>query len=411
MGLMMRLLPIFMVSCLATTAGGADEEKINYDEAGVGSYQLPDPLAGVDSAAQWREHGRAKILDLFESQVYGRPLPKPARLKFDVEQSAAFGDKATRKRVRLKLDEPGGAFDLMTITIIVPRQAAPAPVFVGMHLFDTSVENPQPGRPLEGAVGERLPGAQLMETILARGYAVATLDAKDFCPDNKDQFRTGVLTHLFPDRSGPPGAEEPGAIATWAWGLSRALDCFETDPTIDARRVAVIGHSRMGKTALWAGAEDPRFAIVISNNSGCGGAALSRRIYGETVGRITRVFPHWFCGNFSCYAERENELPVDQHELIALIAPRPVYIASAEEDRWADPKGEFLAAAAADPVYRLLGCAGLGVSELPPVGKSVGQTIGYHLRRGPHALTDYDWLRYLDFADRHAGQPGTKRQP
>ncbi len=295
---------------------------------------------------------------------------------------------------------------LLNVTLYAPKGASGAPAFVGMHLFDTKAEHPVPGKPLELDVGEKLPGSALMEAILARGYAVATLDAADFCPDDKERFREGVLSHFFPGKSGPPGPEDPGAIATWAWGLSRALDYLQTDPAIDGRRVAVIGHSRMGKTALWAGAEDPRFAIVISNDSGCGGAALDRRNYGETIERITRVFPHWFCANYAAYAGREDKLPVDQHELIALSAPRPVYVASASEDRWADPRGEFLSAHGAEPVYRLLGKKGLGTDEPPPVGKAIGATIGYHLRPGKHALTDYDWLRYLDFADRHYGKAG-----
>ncbi|MFO0948337.1 MAG: acetylxylan esterase [Planctomycetota bacterium] len=409
-------LPCFLLllASLASAIGGdtlqaAEEEKFNYDETKVPTFLLPDPLhfetgTKVRDANEWRTRRRPELLELFQTQVYGRRPADPQSIEFELLESNpnALAGAATRKRIQIFFFGKEFPDVRMTLTLFVPNTAnKPVPAFVGMHLFDSQADHPIPGKPLQEKVEKDLPGAKTLDVILARGYAIGTLDAKDFCPDDAKRFRDGVLSHLYPGRSGAPAAEEPGAIATWAWGLSRALDYLETDKDIDAKRVAVIGHSRMGKTALWAGAQDERFAMVISNNSGCGGAALSKRRFGETVARINRAFPHWFCANFSKYDNREEELPIDQHELIALSAPRPVYVASALEDRWADPKGEFLAALGADPVFEFLGVPGLGTKEMPPTGKSIGGNLGYHLRVGPHALSDYDWMMYLDFADRH----------
>jgi hypothetical protein len=424
----------------AVLAGGfvgvamAEEFKPNYDEEALPAYTLPDPLVGEDgqsikTTAVWVEKRRPEILRLFETQVYGKaPEQKPA-LEFDTssEDRVALDGNAIRKEVTIAVVMPRGRVPLRLL-LYVPKSDEPAPVFLGLNFNGNHAVHMDPGislgrawirnQPELGVVDhratERSRGCEAtrwqVEDVVARGYAVATMCCGDIEPDSPDGVSKGVRPLFYRDGQSEPDADEWGTIAAWAWGLSRALDYLETEPLVDAKRVAVWGHSRLGKTALWAGACDPRFAMVISNNSGCGGAALNRRIFGETVARINTQFPHWFCRNFRNYNENENELPVDQHQLIALIAPRPVYVASAASDMWADPKGEFLGAKHAEAVYHLFGLKGLETDEMPPDNHVVGNTIGYHVRTGKHDVTSYDWQHYLTFADRYL-RIATSKQP
>lgn len=397
-----------------------------YDEAKVPEYKLPPLLVAEDgskvtTADEWKKSRRAEVFALVEEHVYGKAPGKPKNLKFEVFETSddALGGKAIRKQVAITFHEKkdGPRIDLL---IYLPKRAKrPTPVFLGLNfkgnqsvngdpnirLATTWVRNDEKNGLIDHKATEKSRGAAAsrwaIETIIDRGYGLATAYYGDIDPDYHDEFNNGVHA-LYPDTTGKDRpANAWGSVAAWGWGLSRAVDYFETDDDIDAAKVALLGHSRLGKTSLWAGARDERFSIVISNDSGCGGAALSRRGFGETVKRINTSFPHWFCRNFRKYNDNESACPVDQHSLISLIAPRPVYIASAEEDLWADPRGEYLSGWHAGEVYELFGLKGLPKMASPEINQSVGDFVGYHKRTGKHDVTDFDWKQYLAFADRH----------
>ncbi|HWL51817.1 MAG TPA: acetylxylan esterase [Chthoniobacteraceae bacterium] len=401
--------------------------RMNFDEAKVPPYRLPEALVcndgqRVDSPELWREKRRPELLRLFETHVYGRMFPKVPIEARTVEESAqALGGRATRRQVEIRF--PGTPGPVLHLVIYFPNAAAqPAPCFLGLNFNGNHAAFDDPAIPLSsawmrteapGVVENRATEASRatqtsrwpVETIIGRGYALATLCYGDLDPDYDDGFQNGVHPMFF-----TPGAarcgDDAGAITAWAWGLSRVMDYLETVERIDPARVCVTGHSRLGKTALWAGACDERFALVVSNNSGCGGASLNRRNFGETLHILSNVRPHWFnenCRNRSLDAEA---VPVDQHQLIGLIAPRPVFVSSAEDDPGADPKGEFTSAFHADDVYRLLGTDGMAAEAMPPVNQPVLSRIGYYVRSGKHDINLQDWTTHLDFADAHLGRNG-----
>lgn len=404
------------------------------DETKVPPYTLPDPLLlndgrRVTDTVTWRTQRRAELLELFSAHEYGRtPGGRPAAMHWEVAVARdALGGRATRKQVTIWFTERRDG-PQMHLLIYQPNGVVRPAVFLGLNFVGNHGVHADPGialppsrlvydlahyRPLDPQPAEKIEqrGAHAekwqIEPVLARGYATATIWCHDLCPDRVDGMNdprcVGVL---FRTGGAVDRVDEAwGAIGMWAWGLSRALDYLETDPELDAKRVAVHGFSRLGKAADWAAAQDERFALLISNESGCGGAALSKRVYGETVAIINGKFPHWFSKSFRRYNDNEAALPMDQHELLALVAPRPLYVASADGDQWSDPRGEFLGAQGAEPVYALFGKKGLGVPAMPPLDTPVGDTIGYHNRTGTHDMTAYDWAQYLDFADRHFGKP------
>ncbi len=414
------------VGLVLASAAAGQPAGTNYDEAKVPKYTLPDPLVFRDgkpvrNADDWARR-RQQILNLFEICEYGRTphqrLPKMSEIR-NID-ARALGGKAVRKQVTLyfagKKDGPKGE-----MLLYLPANAnGRVPVFLGLNFSGNQTVANDPGilpgdvwvlnpatkamvrRPAEETSRGASSEAWQLDKILARGYGLATMYYGDIEPDFNGGIKYGVRPLFFEPGQTEPASDEWGAIGAWAWGMSRMLDYLvDQEKGVDPGRVAAFGHSRLGKTALWAAAQDRRFAMAISNDSGEGGAALSRRMYGETVRDLNTAFPHWFCTNYKKFSDHVNDLPVDQHELLALIAPRPVYVASAEEDRWADPKGEFLSAAAAGPVYRLLGRDDLGTNQMPAVHQPIQHTIGYHIRAGKHAVTAYDWEQYLAFADKN----------
>jgi hypothetical protein len=373
----------------------AQRPDTNYDEARVPPYTLPDPLTSGTRAVKARAHWPARrdeILELFRDNVYGRSPGRPEHLAFEVieENPRAMDGAATLRRVGI-VSLHAGRTHRFELTLFLPNRPGPAAVFLLIN--NRPASNTDPTR-------QEKSGFWPAEQLIARGYGIAAIQYGQLAPDDKDTFRNGVIGLFDGGAAGKPPYTW-GALAAWGWGASRVMDYLVRETRVDGARVALVGHSRGGKAALWAGAEDPRFAIVVSNESGEGGAALSRRSYGETVERINTAFPHWFTATYKTFNGREAALPIDQHLLLASIAPRALYVASADEDLWADPRGEFLSLAASSPAFGLFGDAAIAPDAMPPLDTPlvVGRR-GYHVRTGIHDLTPYDWDRFADFADR-----------
>ena len=417
---------LILAACvLLLSAAALSQTNPDQNRQPVMSANLPDPLVLASGArvtpAQWPQR-RRELLQLFTERMYGRMPGRPAQMRFVTHEldRHAMRDKATREQVTILFrgQSNGPRMDLL---VYVPNQVKRPPVILGLNFWGNETISADPGirisdrwvesgptsyldlscvrnhRATEGCRGidaKRWP----VEKILDAGYALATVYRGDLDPDRKDGFAESIRS-AYPELA--EGGDNFSTIAAWAWGMSRALDYLEHDRLVDGGRVVAFGWSRLGKAAIWAGATDPRFAAVISNESGAGGAKIFHDVHGETVRLLNDRFPYWFCRNFKQDNDRDAELPFDQNEVLALIAPRPLYIASAILDENADPQGEFLGAVAVTPVYRFLGSTGLPTTTWPPVNEPVLGRVSYHVRGGVHSVTDFDWEQYLRFCDQY----------
>ena len=385
---------------------------------------LPDPLVMLDgkritTKEQWSEERRPELKALFQHYMYGYlPPPEKVTAKIIHEDRKAFGGKATLREIALSFGPP--ETPKIYVLLVVPnKRTGPAPVFIGMSFCGNHaiVEDPAvrlstvwmyPGHPgvKENKATEAGRGKEIdvwaLEQSVERGYAVAVFYAGDVDPDRK-QVREGIQPHI----SNKTGPHTWGTVAAWSWGIQRVVDYVVTNPELDPKRIAVVGHSRLGKTALLVAALDERIALAIPHQAGCGGTGPSRsnNPKAESVKRINTSFPHWFNGAFKEFNDQVDKLPFDQNCLAALVAPRPVLFSNAVEDEWANPSGQFQVLKAASPVYQLLGVEGLAADRMPEPNKLIDSRLGFYIRPGKHSMTKDDWKVFIDFADKQMGKP------
>lgn len=414
---LMKSLLLIIATLAATGVAYTAASKVNYDETKVPQIRIPDVLSSPDgsfkaqTALEWNKRVRPQLADIFCNAIYGQLPPRPLSQTFEIVESSdnAFGGKALRRQIKIKVADKGGEKSFIML-LYLPKSKTPVPVFVGLNFMgnhattsdpavimpdwvrntkykNVNITDNKPDDSHRGFQSRRWP----YEKVVERGFGIATIYYCDIYPDlDKADGAPQSVYAIF-------DSPRNGAIAAWSWGLSRALDALETVRQVDAKRVITIGHSRLGKTSLYAAANDPRFAGAISNDSGCMGAAMSRRRFGETVEIITRQFPFWFQPKLRNYADKESDLPIDQHQFLALIAPRPLYVASASNDLWADPRGELLSLVEASKVYKLFGAKNLPSAKNFAIEKPFHGDVAYHMRKGKHDIVEYDWLNYCDF--------------
>lgn len=373
-------------------------EIVNYDEDNVPEYTLPNVLQKADgkivkTKKLWEKERRPEIISLFKQNIYGQMPAAFDSIKFELSKKVAdaMNGLACLKEININIWNKGNKVTIPIVLFIPNNRKKPSPVFLLIN--NRSKRNTDPTRLVKSTFWPA-------ELLIEKGYAIASFHVADAAPDKKDSYQNGVIDQLYPEQLTRDDGMK--AIGAWAWAASRVMDYFESDQDIDAKRVAIVGHSRGGKTSLWAGALDQRFAMVFSSCSGNSGASLSRRQYGETISLINKQFGYWFANNYKKYSNRVDELPVDQHMLIALMAPRPVYTTNAVEDRWADPRGSYLSLVNALPAYQLYGKQPALPLESPTVNNpTIKSLIGYHFREGIHDLNVYDWENFIRFADYH----------